>query len=81
MAVVGDCPGCEYGDRAEVGEMSGGGCEGISMLATSLPGEPQNAGVGFDSPGLQKLPVDQVLDGQAVGYDSATPFNMTPWSY
>lgn len=54
---------------------------GYFYAHNSLPGEPQNAGVGFDSPGLEKLPVDQVLDGQGIGYDSASPFNMTLWSY
>lgn len=81
MAIVGLLPGGEYGEGVEEGVVSSGCLGGYFYARNSLPGEPQNAGVGFDSPGFEKLPVDQVLDGQAVGYGSACPFNMTPWSY
>lgn len=67
MAVVGDCPESEYGDRAEVGEMSGGGCEGISMLATACPGSHKMQGWGLILLGFKSCPLIRFWMGKLLG--------------
>lgn len=67
MAVVGMLPGVECGDRAEGGRGVGWWLRGYFYARNSLPGEPQNAGVGFDSPGWKSCPLIRFWMGKLLG--------------